>query len=272
MSNTRFRPTLASLAVASAVFVSLPALAQTAPAPAAAPAPATAPAPAPTPEHTFSGNIGVASSYIYRGLSQSNYKPAIQAGLDYSHASGFYVGTWASSIRWLKDFGIASGNAEIDIYGGFKNSVGDFGYDVGVLHYQYTGSVTPGATNPDTTELYLAGSYKWATLKYSHSLTNTFGNPDSKNSYYVDFTATIPVMDNVNVIAHVGYSGFKGVTKDFASYTDGKLAATYDFGNGLTLEGGVTGTDADKTFYTPLGKKFTGKTTPYGLLKYSKTF
>jgi uncharacterized protein (TIGR02001 family) len=132
--------------------------------------------------------------------------------------------------------------------------------------------VTPGAPNPDTTELYLAGTYKFATLKYSHSLTNTFGNPDSKNSYYVDLTATIPVMDNVNVIAHVGYQGIKGPTKDFASYTDGKLGLTYDFGNGLTAEGGVTGTDADKGFYTPIGKKFTGKTTPYAILKYSKTF
>jgi uncharacterized protein (TIGR02001 family) len=265
MASRLSRSTLLSLAVASTLAVSSTAFAQTAPA-------APAPAPAPTPEHTFSGNIGVASSYVYRGLNQSNYKPALQAGLDYSHASGFYVGTWASSIRWLKDFGISSGNAEIDLYAGYKGSAGDFGYDVGVLRYEYTGSVAPGATNPDTTELYVAGTYKWATLKYSHSVSNTFGNPKSKNSYYLDFTATIPVVDNVNVIAHVGYSGFKGPTKDLASYTDGKLAAVYDFGNGATVEGGVTGANAEKDFYTPLGKKFTGKTTPYLLLKYTKTF
>jgi uncharacterized protein (TIGR02001 family) len=267
MAQNSFRSTLLSLAVASTFAVSNLAIAQTAPA-----APAAAPAPAPTPEHTFSGNIGVASSYIYRGLNQSDYKPAIQAGLDYSHASGFYVGVWGSSIRWLKDFGISSGNAEIDLYAGYKGTAGDIGYDVGILRYEYTGRTTPGAVNPDTTELYVAGTYKWATLKYSHSLSNTFGNLKSKNSYYVDLTATIPVMDNVNVIAHVGYQGFKGPTKDAASYTDGKLAAAYDFGNGATIEGGVTATDADKGFYTPLGKKFTGKTTPYLLLKYSKTF
>jgi uncharacterized protein (TIGR02001 family) len=261
MSIQRSRPTLISLAVASAFAIAAPLVSAQ-----------TAPAPAPAPEHTFSGNIGVASSYIYRGLNQSDYKPAIQAGLDYSHASGFYIGTWASSIRWLKDFGIADGNAEIDIYAGYKGSAGDIGYDIGVLRYEYTGSVTPGATNPDTTEIYVAGTYKWATLKYSHSVSNTFGNPSSKNSYYVDLTATIPVIDNVNVIAHVGYQGFKGPTKDAASYTDYKLAGTYDFGNGLTIEGGVTGTDADKAFYTPLGKKFTGKTTPYALLKFTKTF
>jgi uncharacterized protein (TIGR02001 family) len=264
MTQRLSRPTLLSLAVASTLAISAPAFAQTAPAP--------APAPAPTPEHTFSGNIGVASSYIYRGLNQSDYKPAIQMGLDYSHASGFYLGAWGSSIRWLKDFGVSSGNAEIDLYGGYKGSVGDFGYDVGVLHYQYTGSPPAGGVNPDTTEIYVAGTYKWATLKYSHSLTDTFGVFDSKNSYYVDLTATIPVIDNVSMIAHVGYQGFKGPFKDLASYTDYKVAGVYDFGNGLTIEGGVTGTDADKAGYTPPGKKFTGKTTPYAILKFSKTF
>jgi uncharacterized protein (TIGR02001 family) len=260
------------IAVAT-LFASSIALAQTpAPAPAPAAAPAAAPAPEPAPEHTFSGNIGVATSYIYRGLNQSNYKPALQLGLDYSHSSGFYVGTWASSIKWLKDFGISSGKAEIDLYAGYKGTVGDIGYDVGFLRYEYTGSVTPGATNPDTNELYVAGTYKVFTLKYSHAISNTFGNPDSKNSYYVDGTAAIPVIDNVTLNLHVGYQGIKGPTKDFASYTDGRVEGVYDFGNGLTLAGGVTFTDADKPFYTPLGRKFTGKTTPYALLKYTKTF
>lgn len=271
MLNPRFRLTLASAAIVSTLLAALPTLAQTAP----------AVAPAATPEHTLSANIGLASSYIYRGLNQSDYKPAIQGGFDYSHASGFYAGVWGSSIRWLKDFGIADGNAEIDIYAGYKGSAGDIAYDVGVLRYEYTGSVTPGVTNADTTELYVAGTYKWATLKYSHAVSNTFGNFASKNSYYVDLTATIPVIDNVNVIAHVGYQKITGpiapganysALSEAATYTDYKLAGTYDFGNGLTVEGGVTGTDADKSFYTPLGKKFTGKTTPYAMLKYSKTF
>jgi uncharacterized protein (TIGR02001 family) len=268
MSSLSTRKSLLSIAIASAFAIAAPAFAQT-----AAPAPAaSAPAPAPAPEHTFSGNIGVASSYIYRGLNQSDYKPAIQAGLDYSHASGFYAGVWGSSIRWLKDFGISNGKAEIDLYAGYKGSAGDIGYDLGILRYEYTGSPTPGSTNADTTEVYVAATYKVATLKYSHSLSNTFGNFDSKNSYYVDLTAAFPVIDNVTLTVHAGYSGFKGPTKDAASYTDGKIALGYDFGNGATLEGGVTGTDADKGFYTPLGKKFTGKTTPYLLLKYSKTF
>ena len=32
-------------------------------------------------------NVTVASSYIYRGITQSNNKPAIQGGFDYAHES-----------------------------------------------------------------------------------------------------------------------------------------------------------------------------------------
>src|SRR5215210_5001131 len=68
-----------------------------------APGNAPATAPAPTPEHTLTGNIGVFSQYIFRGLTQTDKDPALQGGFDYSHRSGFYVGTWASNISWLKE-------------------------------------------------------------------------------------------------------------------------------------------------------------------------
>src|ERR1035437_4409760 len=65
--------------------------------------PATAPAAAPASPHTFTGNVGLVSQYIFRGLTQTNAHPAIQGGADYSHASGFYAGTWLSNISWFTD-------------------------------------------------------------------------------------------------------------------------------------------------------------------------
>ena len=59
------------------------AIAQTAPAP--APAPAASP---------ITANVTVVNDYRYRGMTQSNYKPAIQGGFDYAHESGFYIGNW----------------------------------------------------------------------------------------------------------------------------------------------------------------------------------
>src|SRR5450830_273490 len=63
----------------------------------------TAAAAAPASPHTFTGNVGLVSQYIFRGLTQTNGDPAIQCGADYSHASGFYAGTWLSNISWYTD-------------------------------------------------------------------------------------------------------------------------------------------------------------------------
>src|SRR3954470_4803561 len=100
MSN-RFNGRTPIIAMAVALAFSGAATAQiTMPAPAAAPATAAA---APEPDFTFNANIGLFSQYVFRGVSQTNEKPAVQGGFDLAHKSGLYVGTWASNISWLSD-------------------------------------------------------------------------------------------------------------------------------------------------------------------------
>ena len=121
--------------------------------------------------HTITGNVGLFSQYIFRGLTQTNRDPALQGGFDYSHSSGFYVGTWASNISWLTDSPAATGyksnSLEWDTYGGFKGSFGgsDFGYDVGLLYYYYPGThdsgMYPGTVKANTLEGYGALTWKW---------------------------------------------------------------------------------------------------------------
>ena len=55
---------------------------------------------APEPDYTLSFNVGAVTDYRYRGISQSRLDPALQGGADFAHKSGFYVGTWASTIKW----------------------------------------------------------------------------------------------------------------------------------------------------------------------------
>src|SRR5512141_1314423 len=133
--RTHLPATLAALAFAAAA--SSAALAQTAPAPAAEPA-------KPEPDFTFTGNVGLYSQYVFRGISQTNEKPAVQGGFDLGHKSGFYVGTWASNISWLSDaVPSVSASMEWDMYGGYKGSLpADFGYDLGALYYYYPGNYT----------------------------------------------------------------------------------------------------------------------------------
>lgn len=94
---------------------------------------------APASPHTLTGNLGLYSQYIFRGLTQTDGQPAVQGGFDYSHSSGFYAGTWASNISWLRDGGgyRSGGSGEFDFYGGMKGAFGksDFTWDLGTLYY-----------------------------------------------------------------------------------------------------------------------------------------
>src|SRR3954470_10411525 len=54
---------------------------------------------------SVSYNIGVISDFRPRGISLSGLHAALQGGIDYAHPRGFYLGTWASTIRWVKDSG-----------------------------------------------------------------------------------------------------------------------------------------------------------------------
>jgi uncharacterized protein (TIGR02001 family) len=232
----------------------------------AAPAAPAAPAAAAAPENSLSYNVGVVTDYRYRGISQSRLKPAVQGGIDFSHTSGAYVGAWASTIQWVKDAGGKS-DLELDIYGGYKGNAGPVAYDVGVLSYVYpSNNLSPSA---NTTEIYAAGTIGVATLKYSHALTNTFGFAGSKNSGYLDLSATIDAGNGFSIVPHIGHQRIAGTGNGTYSYTDYSLTVTKDFGNGLAVSLGLVGTDAaDGVYVTPAGKN-TGKAGVVAGLKYS---
>ncbi|MGB2045237.1 MAG: TorF family putative porin, partial [Porticoccaceae bacterium] len=77
-----------------------------------------------------SGNVALGSEYFFRGIDQAGGE-ALSGGFDVAFDSGFYVGTWASSI----DF---SGGLELDYYAGYGGSFSeDVSYDIGYLYYGY---------------------------------------------------------------------------------------------------------------------------------------
>ena len=210
-------------------------------------------------------NIGWASEYLYRGIFQED--SSAFAGIDYTaDNNGFYIGTWASSIKWIKDGG-GDANAEVDLYGGYKFTTGAFGLDVGLLRYLYPGSSLP--TNPDTTEVYVAGTFGPATLKYSHAVTNLFGFNDSKNSYYVDLNATFETgFWGLTFTPHIGYQRVAH-NSDF-SYTDWSLGLGKDFGNGFSVSLAYVDTNTSN-YIAPNGKDL-GKATAVLGAKYTYSF
>ena len=226
-------------------------------------------------------NVGVVSDYLFRGISQTHGRPALQGGIDYAHSSGFYLGAWASTITWVKDM-YSSGRTEIDVYGGYKNAFagGDWNYDVGYITYNYPGSGSAISTNlvtgvtgmakPNTQEAYGAIGYKWVTAKYSYTTSKNFigwqggvnANQNTRGSDYLELNANYEMGNGWTLLGHVGQQTVKGsVTTSAAlgsfrsaSYKDWKLGVSKDVGFG-TVTLAYSDTDA-------AGDCFVGTTTP----------
>ena len=236
-------------------------------------------------------NVTLASDYRYRGITQGNFRPALQGGFDYAHESGFYIGNWNSSISWLSD-GYGSNPAvsapiEMDFYGGYKTEVAGVALDGGLLQYYYSTKNMPGSTtvatcktagsrnacgvNPNTTEAYFAATYQFAMLKYSYALTDLFGIYDSKGASYIDLALNYDTgFEGITLNGHIGKQMISTKTDgvDY-SYTDWKIGLTKDLGKGLNVAVAYIGTNAKKAAYY-VGTKNSGQGT--GFISLTKTF
>jgi uncharacterized protein (TIGR02001 family) len=238
---------------------------------------------APAPDLTVAYNIGLYSQYIFRGLTQTNHKPALQGGVDLTHSSGLYLGAWGSNISWLTDgtgagetkYYKSGGSLELDIYGGYRYTFANgLGIDIGALQYYYPGTRDKTQPEANTTELYGAVSYGWLQAKFSDVVSDaawgfgkasgtTAGTTKASGTYYAELNATIPVGDlvggdilsGVTAIAHIGRQEFDaGKPNDDASYTDYKLGLQKAFANGVNVGGYWTDTNNK---YIPANNTFT---------------
>ncbi len=212
------------------------------------------------PEDSLSYNVGAVTQYRYRGISQTKGKPALQGGADFAAASGWYVGTWASTISWIADSGLApsvipkvsvNGPVELDLYGGYKFDLNGVAMDVGYLKYQYLGNQlaqVPGSVNANTDEVYAAATFGIFTLKDSYSLSNLFGYANSKASQYLDLSATVDLGEGYSFVPHVGRQVVANNAVD--NYTDYSLTVNKDLGKGLSASLAAVGTNALKNSYT----------------------
>lgn len=224
----------------------------------------TAPAVAePTSPHTFAYNIGLFSQYIFRGLTQSGEALALQGGIDYSHASGFYAGAWASNVSWLEDARAYNHSSlELDLYGGYRSEFGKTGisYDVGLLQYIYPGDELPGVKAAETTEVYGSLGYKWISGKVSFVVSDgAWGFRKADGTWYAELNANVPIGETgITANLHVGRQDFSGTGNNVFNYTDWKIGATKSFSNGVNVGGYYTDTNAAKTSWTDVSGQYLG--------------
>jgi uncharacterized protein (TIGR02001 family) len=179
------------------------------------------------PESTFTGHLDWTTKYILRGVSETygNARPglgnsgadapesdnsAVQWGVDYVHASGWYVGYWASQINYsYKQLGKSYSDRSItdfqkdksienDIYGGYSGKIGDFTYTAGVTGYYYYNS-----KNSNAFETKLGIAYGQFGLYAQTLLDDTVWGNEGDTYWTAVYTQPLPL--DITLTATLGY-------------------------------------------------------------------
>lgn len=167
-------------------------------------------------------DFSLTSNYVFRGLTQTSDKAAVQVDYQLSQKenNGFYVGAFASNV--------AKG-AEVDIFGGYKFPLfkqSDFTVDVGGIEYLYTDSDFA----PISHDIYAGLEYKNAYVKYY------FGEEEA---LYLDMGAEFKLFSDTALLLHFGE-----VFKTTQNGNDFSLSLEKDFDGFIA---GLTTTYEDKT-------------------------
>ena len=192
---------------------------------------------------TFSANVALTSEYRFRGVDLSGGDVAVQGGLDLGHESGFYVGTWAST---LDNDTVGFGDIELDVYGGWSGDVGEgVALDVGVIGYLYPDA---GPGDFDYVEFYSSLGFPLGPAETTVGVAyapeqDSLGGTD--NLYvYSDVGVGIPNTP-VTLTGHLGYTdGFLTFTDDGDAF-DWSIGAEANIYGPLTLSAAYVGAEGD---------------------------
>jgi len=136
---------------------------------------------------SLSFNVGAATEYVFRGVSQTDEDPQVFGGVDATLGSIGYAGAWASNV----DFGDST-DFEFDLYAGVRPTVGAVTFDVGVIYYGYADQ--PSGANWDYWEGKVAASVPagpatvGAAVYYSPEFTGETGD-----AWYYEVNATYAI-------------------------------------------------------------------------------
>lgn len=166
---------------------------------------------------TVSGSAALLSDYTFRGISQTDTKPALQAGIDIEHETGLYVAGFGSNV----DFGDA--NLELDAMFGYRFSLAGIKVDLGGIYYAYPGA-NAGGLDYNFFEVAAKAAYEIgpATLRVAFHWSPEF-QFESGNGYYAEGGVDVKLPFEFMLGGRLGYQWIEkndrfGL-KDFANWS-----------------------------------------------------
>jgi len=179
----------------------------------------------------------LASQYVWRGIRQSDGRPAAQFSLDYRRPSGWSAGTWASSIG---ERAVDDGWLEWDVYGGYGGTTtGGIGYSGTAYYYMYPGARVGGdGRRYDYGELAAGLSYRSLYARYYRTFTRDFfGIADARGSGYLDVGVKHEIGGAMTLNLHAGDGRVAGAGNGGMDWHDLKAGLSRRFEGGWALSG-----------------------------------
>lgn len=148
----------------------------------------------------FYRNITLTSDYLFRGVSQTLGKPAVQGDLGWATDRGFYVGTFASNVDGFAD-------VEWDFYAGYDISLAHgTTLNLTAQYYTYHGGDFSGAPYA---EFYVGLTQELDNMSIGaqFEFAPEFFGEDTRQTYFKLF-GSIPLGEAWSLDAHIGRLNF----------------------------------------------------------------
>ncbi len=194
---------------------------------------------------TLTATPSVSSDYLFRGVSQTRNRPAIQLTLDAQHSSGFYVGAFASNVT----FPGSNARQELDLLAGYRFEVAGVSLDFGGVYYTYPGYDRPsGSRDYNYFEAILKGSY---TLDPVKLVATAAWSPnfffETGSAVYLEGGADISLPYDFTLAGRIGYQWIqRNVRYGAPDYANWSVAVTREVAAGFMLTVGYYDTNLSK--------------------------
>ena len=164
-------------------------------------------------------NAALTSDYMFRGITQTDHDPAIQATLESSYGI-FYAGAFGSNV----DFATPDPNIEIDLYAGLRPTLGPLSTDFGYVHYFYPDASADidygeayGKSSISPVEMLQLGSAVYYAPDYGQT---------GDDAFYVEGNASVSLPHDISLSGALGRQWF-GSGVGLSDYTTWNIGASY---------------------------------------------
>jgi uncharacterized protein (TIGR02001 family) len=242
---------------------------------------------------TIAGTAAIMSDYVFRGVSQTKEKPALQGALEYTKEVGPvtpYAGLFLSNVTFPDTTNTSANldvNYELDITAGVRGTIGSFGWDLGYIKYYYPYATMPANASPqlDWTEWAVKLNYDFGFAKilgaYYYSKNYSI---DAEKGHYYNGGVDVPLPWEVTFAGRIGrlkvqdnadlglpdYTDWNlGVSKTFDFLWGGTVGLTYYDTN---IKKGTTLRNSSNNTVAVLDQRVFETTEPRVVLSFTKAF